>query len=121
MAVLAPMQRPSVASTISVNAGLFRNCRQANRTSFQSGISLILRTLKKVTSGKSPNRRTGNLSFDGRGPIIGRRILMRILAICLFAAVCYAQEPAPAPALSLTILEGDGAINNIRQRTARAP
>src|ERR1041384_2255339 len=44
---------------------------------------------------------------------------MRILAVWLFGAVCYAQTPAPA--LSLTILEGDGAINNIRQRTARSP
>jgi len=44
---------------------------------------------------------------------------MRILALWIMAAVGYAQ--APAPALNLVVLEGDGAINNIRQRTAREP
>jgi hypothetical protein len=44
---------------------------------------------------------------------------MRILALWIIAAVSYAQ--APAPALNLTVLEGEGAINNIRQRTAREP
>src|SRR5271157_5537886 len=38
MAVLAPIERPSVASTTSVKAGLFRSWRSAKRTSFQSGI-----------------------------------------------------------------------------------
>jgi hypothetical protein len=33
----------------------------------------------------------------------------------------YGQEPAPVHKLNLVIVEGDGAINNIRQRTAREP
>ncbi len=44
-------------------------------------------------------------------------LLVGSLALPLAAA--YAQ--APAHALSLVIVEGDGAINNIRQRTAREP
>src|ERR1017187_3622361 len=38
MAVLAPIDRPSVTSTTSVKAGLFRSWRRAKRASFQSGI-----------------------------------------------------------------------------------
>jgi len=44
---------------------------------------------------------------------------MRLLALWIVAVTAYAQ--APAPALNLTVLEGEGAINNIRQRTAREP
>ncbi len=33
---------------------------------------------------------------------------------------CFGQE-APGPKLNIVIIEGDGAINNIRQRTAREP
>src|ERR1035437_2517256 len=38
MAVLAPIERPSVASTTSVKTGLFRIWRSAKRVSFHSGI-----------------------------------------------------------------------------------
>ena len=39
----------------------------------------------------------------------------------LAAAVSLAAQDAPAPALRITIIDGDEAINNIRQRTAREP
>ena len=44
------------------------------------------------------------------------RVISGLLALCL---ACAAQEPAPR--LNLVIVEGEGAINNIRQRTAREP
>src|ERR1700722_8322429 len=50
------------------------------------------------------------------------RSLCFLLAGCLalpYPAVVFAQEPAHK--LNLVIIEGDGAINNIRQRTAREP
>src|SRR5689334_6026432 len=45
--------------------------------------------------------------------------LMRLLAVLAMAVAGYSQTPAPV--LTLTVLEGEGAINNIRQRTAREP
>ncbi|MDE3167903.1 MAG: hypothetical protein KGN36_19030 [Acidobacteriota bacterium] len=45
------------------------------------------------------------------------RVLSVILAFCLWAS---AQNQV-APMLNLVVVEGDGAINNIRQRTAREP
>src|SRR5271165_2367219 len=50
------------------------------------------------------------------------RNLYFLLAGCLalpYPSVISAQEPAHK--LNLVIIEGDGAINNIRQRTAREP
>lgn len=43
------------------------------------------------------------------------------LLVVLLAFGGGAQEPQPARALNIRIVEGDGAINNIRQRTAREP
>src|SRR5436309_12779163 len=42
------------------------------------------------------------------------RVISGFMALCL---ACAAQEPAPR--LNIVIVEGEGAINNIRQRTAR--
>lgn len=50
------------------------------------------------------------------------RSLCLLLVTCLAVpcpSVAFAQEPAHK--LNLVIVEGEGAINNIRQRTARAP
>jgi len=52
------------------------------------------------------------------------RSLCYVLAGCLalpYMPVASAQEPAVVHKLNLVIVEGDGAINNIRQRTAREP
>jgi hypothetical protein len=55
-----------------------------------------------------------------------RRENMRWISVCLIGLVaagpmpCRAQEAAGA-GLNIAIVEGEGAINNIRQRTARAP
>ncbi len=38
-----------------------------------------------------------------------------------YAPAVQAQAPSTAPVLNIVIVEGDGAINNIRQRTAREP
>ena len=51
------------------------------------------------------------------------KCLMSLLLTCLMAAqpaLCAASQQAPA-GLNIVIVEGDGAINNIRQRTAREP
>ena len=51
--------------------------------------------------------------------------LVSLAALCLlFVAHCpvmRAQATNGAPALVITILEGEGALNDIRQRTAREP
>lgn len=49
---------------------------------------------------------------------------MRILAVLTAMAIALpmaGQPQAAAPALNLVVLQGEGAINNIRQRTAREP
>src|SRR5512138_1607706 len=53
------------------------------------------------------------MSIGGR-PL---RILSLLLAFCMWAN---AQNQV-APMLNLVVVEGEGAINNIRQRTAREP
>jgi hypothetical protein len=47
-------------------------------------------------------------------------VLLISLPLSPVAAAQTAPEPAPAK-LNLVVVEGDGAINNIRQRTAREP
>jgi hypothetical protein len=50
------------------------------------------------------------------------RWLSPVLAVLVsFSAVYDADAQNAAPALNIVIVEGDGAINNIRQRTAREP
>jgi hypothetical protein len=50
------------------------------------------------------------------------RWLSPVLAVFIsFPATYVAQAQNAAPALNIVIVEGDGAINNIRQRTAREP
>lgn len=54
------------------------------------------------------------------------RWLAPVLAVLISIPACpqvFAQDAAPqaAPKLNIVIVEGDGAINNIRQRTAREP
>src|SRR5580658_2820673 len=44
-----------------------------------------------------------------------------ILCFSLIRVSTYAQEPPSGPELKITIIDGDEAINNIRQRTAREP
>jgi hypothetical protein len=53
---------------------------------------------------------------------------MRCLAVLLCCLLCLenipralSQEAPPAPKLNIVIVDGEGAINNIRQRTAREP
>jgi hypothetical protein len=50
---------------------------------------------------------------------------VRLGLSCLLAALAWstmlAQEPAPAPKLFISILDGEGALNDIHQRTAREP
>jgi|SRR5579863_3248559 len=41
--------------------------------------------------------------------------------LCFSVGNSYAQEPPAGPELKITIIDGDEAINNIRQRTAREP
>lgn len=62
--------------------------------------------------------------------VAGRSVLPAALALLLslviaapgFGQTPQAAEPAPqGPRLSVVIVEGEGAINNIRQRTAREP
>lgn len=50
-----------------------------------------------------------------------RTCLGFLLCVSVVCLSTYAQEPAGAPELKITILEGDEALNNIRQRTAREP
>jgi hypothetical protein len=45
---------------------------------------------------------------------------MRCISLILCLFITFQMVPA-APALMITVVEGDGAINNIRQRTARDP
>jgi len=45
--------------------------------------------------------------------------LGQMVALC--GPVTHAQATNPAPALVITILDGEGALNDIRQRTAREP
>lgn len=45
------------------------------------------------------------------------RILSVLLTFCLWASA----QAQVAPMLNLVVIEGDGAINNVRQRTAREP
>ena len=62
-------------------------------------------------------------------PVAGRSALPAALALLSlviaapgFGQTPQAAEPAPqGPRLSVVIVEGEGAINNIRQRTAREP
>jgi hypothetical protein len=49
------------------------------------------------------------------------RSLLFLLVGCLSTSVMPAFAQAPVHTLNLVIVEGDGAINNIRQRTAREP
>ncbi|HEY1340647.1 MAG TPA: hypothetical protein VGF59_24215 [Bryobacteraceae bacterium] len=52
------------------------------------------------------------------------RVISTILAALLAlpaAPPLSAQAQTPAPKLSIVVIEGEGAINNIRQRTARDP
>ena len=52
------------------------------------------------------------------------RVLCSFLACSLIAPVSKPLGAAPqevAPQLKIVILEGDGAVNNVRQRTARDP
>jgi hypothetical protein len=46
-----------------------------------------------------------------------------VLIIALFVSFpdCLFAEAPPAPQLQITILEGEGALNNIKQQTAREP
>jgi hypothetical protein len=53
---------------------------------------------------------------------------MRCLAVLLCCVLCLenmpramSQEARPAPKLNIVIVDGEGAINNVRQRTAREP
>ena len=49
-------------------------------------------------------------------------LTMRIAAVCLAAWTVLALRPAAAQqALNIEVVEGEGAINNVRQRTAREP
>ena len=58
---------------------------------------------------------------DGHNEKLGGN--MRFLAIFLAAALTLPAQQAPAglAKLNLVVVEGEGAINNIRQRTAREP
>ncbi len=52
------------------------------------------------------------------------RVFTAVLLCPLVAFQALGQDPQPAqaaPALNIVILEGEGAINNIKQRTAREP
>lgn len=52
------------------------------------------------------------------------RLAIAAALVLLFASsepVTHAQATNPAPALVITILDGEGALNDIRQRTAREP
>src|ERR1700678_749766 len=50
------------------------------------------------------------------------RWLSAVLAVLIsFPATYIAEAKNAGPALNIVIVEGDGAINNIRQRTAREP
>jgi hypothetical protein len=49
------------------------------------------------------------------------RSLLFLLVGCLSTSWAPAFAQAPAHTLNLVIVEGDGAINNVRQRTAREP
>src|ERR1043166_9662592 len=43
-----------------------------------------------------------------------------VVTFAVLLGVAYAQDPQPAPLrLNLIVVEGDGAINNLKQRTAR--
>ena len=42
-----------------------------------------------------------------------------ILQATLLLSPAFAQDSAPPPGLNFIVVEGEGAINNIRQRTAR--
>lgn len=54
--------------------------------------------------------------------MISCRSVLAVLLCCLLAAPSPAWQPGGAPrAISIVIVEGDGAINNIRQRVAREP
>ncbi len=54
-------------------------------------------------------------------------ILSAVLCAALAALPVYSQVPAapaagaPGDSLTITILDGDGALNNIKQRVAREP
>jgi hypothetical protein len=49
-----------------------------------------------------------------------RRLLALTIAMVLFGQTAYAQGPPPTQ-LQITILDGEGALNNIKQQTAREP
>lgn len=52
----------------------------------------------------------------------GLRCCTAVLAVAsLLAASGSAQTPAPPESLQITIIDGEDAVNNIRQRTAREP
>jgi len=60
--------------------------------------------------------------FTDTAPLL-RRLLVLILSVALASPQLWAraqQQPAPKK-LKIVILEGEGAINNVRQRTAREP
>jgi hypothetical protein len=53
---------------------------------------------------------------------IGHNVNVRIAAVCLAAWTVLTLRPAAAQqALNVEVVEGEGAINNVRQRTAREP
>ena len=51
--------------------------------------------------------------------ITGSLLLCPLVAAYMSGGMAYAQDPAPL--LNIVIVEGDGAINNIKQRTVREP
>jgi hypothetical protein len=61
----------------------------------------------------------------GSGKIVTRLAMVSVAAlgqlVILGGPVTHAQVTNPAPALVITILDGEGALNDIRQRTAREP
>src|SRR4051812_20333682 len=46
-------------------------------------------------------------------------LFVRVFSV--FLAFCIAASAQVAPMLNLVVIEGEGAVNNIRQRTAREP
>ncbi len=50
-----------------------------------------------------------------------RGLSRRLTSLCSILCLSLAQLPAQSPGFKMTVVEGDGAINNISQRTTREP